>query len=63
MMKATLQSFRQCYKCDTCTWFDMCTVWFVASLSCIDSHEIIIMVMSYPLVYNHPPSVIINLMA
>ena len=21
-------------------WFDMCTVWFVASLSCINIHEI-----------------------
>ena len=27
--EATLQSFQQCYKCDTYTMFDVCTVWFV----------------------------------
>ena len=35
--EATLQSLQQCYKCAInvlcALWFDMCTVWFVASLT------------------------------
>ena len=53
LWEATLQSFQQCYKCD------MCTVWFVVSLSFINMtlKSWNILVMSCPLVqyqaYNH----------
>ena len=34
--EATLQSFHSAMNVLSSLWFDMCTMWFVASLSCIN---------------------------